>query len=211
MRFSSARHLRWLLSLVAAGLCLLLSTSARAGWMGDLMGSRPVPFCPLVYGPACKISLSLDLGLAYQHDWSAGRTDELARLAGEVALLGRLGSSHVHLGAGIEVGGQAPDDSEAFHVTPRLRLRYFPARGPVTLELGTGPMYQRNWMNGVDGSAVNRFGISNELSVGVLGFASVVGGAEVLGSPGAATGTEVHAYVGGRLSLVSIVYLLVNR
>lgn len=206
-----ARRLRWPLSLLAAGVCLLASQTAGADWLRDFNGRGSVPFCPLVYGPACRVSMHLDLAIAYQQSrveqapWA-----EYTRIAGEIGVLGRLGNSHLHLGVGAEVGGQEGDTRTGFHVTPRLRLRYFPGRGPVTLELGSGPMFQRLWRKDVELPAVNRFGISNEASVGVLGFASVVGAAEVLGAADGRFGDELHLYVGGRLSILSVIYLFAH-
>ena len=206
-----ARRLRWPVSLLAAGACLLASQTAGADWLRDLNSRDSVPFCPLVYGPACRISMHLDLAIIYQQRRvEQSPWEEYTRMAAEIGVLGRLGNSEMHLGVGAEVGGQESDARTGFHVTPRLRLRYFPGRGPVTVELGSGPMVQRLWLKNVDRSAENRFGISNELSVGVLGFASVVAGLEVLAAAEGNQGDEVHLYVGGRLSVLSAISLFAH-
>jgi hypothetical protein len=181
--------------------------SARADdWYRDLMSRRTQRFCPLVYGPACRISLHLDLAVAYQRGWVNQTTTEHVRFAGVVGLLGRLAdSSHLHLGGEVEVGGQAGDPVAAFHVVPRVRLRYFPGRSPVTLEVGLGPMYQRSDLE------IHRLGGSAELSAGILGLFSVITGGELLQAVGASAGTEAHFYVGGRLSLLSILYVLLSK
>jgi hypothetical protein len=47
--------------------------------------------------------------------------------------------------------------------------------------------------------------------VGVLGLLSAVAGADALGASDGRFGEEVHFYVGGRLSIVSVVYFLLKK
>jgi hypothetical protein len=207
----SARHLRWPLSLLAVGAFLLSSATADADWLRDRVRQRSVPFCAIIYGPACKVSLHVDFGVGYLQSHLDHAWEERVRSTFEVGVLGRLGSSHLHFGAGAEVGEQNGDLRAGLHVTPRLRLRYFPARGPVALELGSGPMFQRMWMKNTNVPQFNRLGISNEVSVGVMGFAGVVAGADVLGAAGGVFGEEVQFYVAARLSIVAVIYLFVAK
>ena len=189
--------------MLAAGLCLLGAKSAHASWLGDLMGTSEVAFCPLVYGPACRTSLAVDLSILYQQSRLPDFTvEEYLRLGGEVAVLQRIGNTSFHVGAGLVAGRQEGDGITAFHITPRVRFRAFPSRGPVSIELASGPLFERSWSD--TGPGCYGVGISNELSVGVLGFVSLVGGMEVLWDPLGARGEVVQFVVGGRLSIVSL-------
>lgn len=206
------RGLARVLAVVAAAVCLFLPASARADWIGDLMKERDMPFCPIIYGPACRISLSVDFMAEYQVTRRGGVEVETGvRAGGELALLVRLGGSDVHLGGGVEVAGRGGDLTTGFHVAPRLRARFFPWHGPVALELGAGPLVQRTWLADGSGAGTNRFGLSSEASIGVLGFASFVMGADVAGNAQVVPGDEVNLFLGARLSILSLAAILFVR
>ena len=82
--------------------------------------------------------------------------------------------------------------------TPGVRITQRTSAKPTWMKLSDPEIY--------------RLGGSGEVSAGILGFLSVVAGGEMLGAVGTPVGTSVgpesHFYVGGRLSLLSIIYIL---
>lgn len=207
-RGAFGRRTAFATAITAVIACSSWARPASADWLGSLTGKSNERFCPFVYGPACETSMSIDVTLYYQQSRGPDNGNEdYFRPAIEAAVLRRIGRSPLHFGAGIEAGGQDGEFMTGYHVTPRARLRFFPGYGPVAIELASGPFFKRSWIDaGVAGR--NFVGISHELSIGVLGFASLAGGVEILANPTGVFREETQLFIGARLSLLTVLIVV---
>lgn len=194
---------------VAAGAALTASLAlageARADYVDNSLSGKPEKVCPLIFGSACKITISADLILAHQPTWSDDNGTETYFRSGVEAGFGALVAPDVHLGPSIEVGSQDGDFMSGFHVVPKLRARYWIASLPISLDLSVGAYFGRTWLD-TSSAPRNRMGVQVDGGFGFLGSIHIVGGFAIVPDAGGLYGNQTQAFVGARLSFLSLLF-----
>lgn len=187
--------------------CLLAGVAApgaaRAGWPDDVLEGKPYSFCPLVFGPGCRSTLSLDLVAAYQPTESDDNGSEPYARVGVEAALSRRIDGDFHLGPAFEIGVQDGRFMTGFHTVPKVRARYWIAGSPVSLDLAAGFYAGRAWLDTGDAPR-NRFGYQMDAGLGLFGTVHFIGGFAVLEDPSGVYGAQTQGFVGARFSFPAL-------